>query len=126
MSNNLPTTPPTDDEIVAVVRNYAAERAQSGVKIAQALADVTCRGGVVTAVFNPALAGLTVELFGDINPFENLAEFVGTPMAFDDSVGQWFRQRLVCIDTELPDGSPLGSLTAAELHEWATTGTDHE
>ncbi|CAM3127112.1 hypothetical protein RHDE110596_18010 [Prescottella defluvii] len=122
MSSTLPSTPPTDAEIIAVIRNHAADRANEGVKIAQALTDITCSGGVVTAVFNPSRAGLTVEVFGDINPFENLAQFVGTPIAFDDSVGQWFRQRLVRIDTELPDGSPLGSLTADELHELRTTG----
>lgn len=126
MSSNIPNTPPTDDEVVNVIRNYAAERAASGVRIAEALTQVTCSSGVVTAIFDPSATRITVELFGEINPFENLAQFVGTPIAFDDSVGQWFRQRLVRVDTQLPDGSPLGSLTAAELHELATTGNATE
>ncbi|NKR75840.1 hypothetical protein GS492_24845 [Rhodococcus hoagii] len=119
MSSNLPSTPPTDDEVVNVIRNYAAERAASGVRIAEALTRVTCSNGVVTAIFDPSATRMTVELFGEINPFENMAQFVGAPICFDDSVGQWFRQRLVRIDTQLADGSPLGSLTAEELHQLA-------
>lgn len=122
MSSNLPSTPPSDDEVINVVLNFAAERTAKGVKIAQAITDVTCSGGILTAVFDPARAGLTMELFGEIHAFENLAQFVGTPVAFNDAVGQWFRQRLVRIDTQLADGSPLGSLTAAELHALATIG----
>lgn len=123
-SDSLPSTPPSDDEIVAAIANYTKERAASGVRIAQAITEITCEDGVVKVVFDPSATEITVDLFHEINPFGNLAQFVGTPIAFNDGVGTWFRQRLVRIDTALPDGSSLGMLTAKELHALATGEKD--
>ncbi|WP_094275339.1 hypothetical protein [Rhodococcus sp. OK302] len=117
--SNLPNTPPTDAEITAAALNCMAERASGGVRIAQAIKNISCKDGVVTAIFDPAKTGITVELFHDINKFGNLAQFVGTPFAFNDDDGKWFRQSLVRIDTALSDGSSLGTLTTAELHKMA-------
>lgn len=67
---------------------------------------------------------MSVELFHEAEAFENLAQFVGTLFAFNDDDGQWSWKRLVRVETSLADGSPLGTLTAAELHALAMDGYD--
>lgn len=117
--NSLPSAPPSDDEIVNVIRKFTDERSESGVRIAQAVVDITCDEGVVRVVFDPAATNITETLFREINPFDNLAQFIGTPVAADDEIGRWARKSLVRIETALPDRSSLGSLTADELNSMA-------
>ncbi|GAA4824207.1 hypothetical protein [Tomitella cavernea] len=113
-------TPPTDDDITRIVSDYVAERASIGVKFAQAHATVTTTEGEVTVVFDPALAGMTDELFAELRPFDNLAACAGNPLAGNDDVGAWRRTRLIRVDTLLRGGNDLGSLTVHELHQRAT------
>ncbi|NKS94596.1 hypothetical protein GS876_10210 [Rhodococcus hoagii] len=120
MSKDLPSTPPTDDEIANAIQYYVSGRARDGVRIAEAVVDITCNAGVVKVVFDPAATRITEELFRDINPYDNLARFVGTPVAGTDDTGNWVRQRLVRVDTVLPDGRSLGTMTADELLAAAT------
>lgn len=123
---DMPNTPPADKQIVNAIANFMTERAESGVLYARALSSLACQDGIVTAVFDPAKAGATTETFCRVNNGANMAEFVGVPAAFDDTVGQWLRQSLVRVDTELADGSSLGSMTAGELHRLATEIIDGE
>ena len=119
-SSNENQTWPTDIGFVAAIRDYLDERTSAGVRIAQAVSEIGCIDGVVTVVFDPQKTRISVQLFHEIKGFENLARFIGTPFAFDDDDGQWFRKRLVRVETSLADGSPLGTLTALELHALAT------
>ena len=119
-SSNENHTVPTDIEFVAAIRDYLDGHISAGVRIAEAVTEIGCTDGVVTVIFDPHKTRMSVQLFHEIKAFENLAQFVGTPFAFNDDDGQWFRKRLVRVETSLANGSPLGTLTAAELHALAT------
>ena len=112
--------PISDAEAQAEFQAYIDERAAAGVMVAKAVTSVTVTDGIVTATFDPAAAGLPQAVFNDLNPFPNLAEFVGSPMAFADEQGDRLRTRVTRVDTVNVDGTPLGSSTAAELYYGGT------
>lgn len=120
--NTSQSSPPTDAEIVDAIVEYMTERAAQGVKIAQALAEVSIRDGVVTATFDPAKVGIAGGLLHEVTEPKNLAELVGSPLAFDDEAGKRLRQSVIRIDTAYVDGTSLGSLTSGELNEIAVGG----
>jgi hypothetical protein len=114
------TTVATDAEVIAAFEEYLDERASSGVRIAEAVESVTFSDGILRVVFNPARAGLSDELFADINPFDNLAEFPGTILSSDNDEGRHLRTAVAGIETFHVDGTDLGSLTTAEIYKMGT------
>ncbi len=111
---------PTGPEVEAAFTAYLDERASAGVLIAQAVQSVTFDGGTVRVIFSPQAAGIDLDLFLTVNPFDNLAEFAGTPMAFANDEGARLRTVVERVTTELSDGTQLGTLTAAEIYEMGT------
>ncbi|UOE45251.1 hypothetical protein [Agromyces larvae] len=110
----------TNEEVVSAFQGYLSERASAGVVIAKAVSSVTFDAGVVRVVFDPALAGLDTVTFQSLSPFDNLAEFAGTPIAFADDEVQHLRTAVTSVETLLVDGASLGTLTSAELYKIGT------
>lgn len=110
----------TDEEACAEFQAFVNERAAAGVVIAKTVTSITCADGVVTAVFDPASTGMDQAAFDTINAFPNLAKFIGTPMSFSDEQGDRLRTRVTRVDTVMADGTPAGSMTAAELYKVGT------
>jgi len=109
--------PVTASEVISVFDEYIAERAASGVLAAQVISGITYSDRKVRATFDPAMKGIDYAVFASLNPFQNLAEFVGTPIAFDDSVGRRLRSEIDSVEALLVDGTSLGALTVEEIHE---------
>ena len=110
----------TDEEACAEFQAFVDERAAAGVVIAKTVTSITCADGVVTAVFDPASIGMDQAAFDAINAFPNLAKFIGSPMSFSDEQGDRLRTRVTRVDTVMADGTPAGSMTAAELYKVGT------
>lgn len=113
-----PTTTPdavTDEEVLSTFRSFFAERAASNMLLAKAVTDVSFQDHVLRVTFDPTAAGVDDETFANVNPFENLANFVATPIAYDDAVGKRLRPAIDAIDTVKPDGTSLGTYTAADI-----------
>lgn len=110
----------TDEEACAEFQAFVDERAAAGVMIAKTVTSITCADGVVTAVFDPASTGMDQATFDTINAFPNLAKFIGSPMSFSDEQGDRLRTRVTRVDTVMADGTPAGSMTAAELYKVGT------
>jgi len=113
----------TDAEVVAAFQAYIDERAGAGVVIAKAVTDVSFTNRVVRVTFDPAAAGIDQATFDTINPFDNLAEFAGDPIMFDNDQGNRLRPAIDAVETVRADGTPLGTMTTAELYK-AGTGED--
>ena len=88
--------------------------------IAKAVTDISFTDRVIRVTFDPSSIGLDTASFESANPFDNLAEFVGTPIAFNDDVGIRLRPAIDAVQTFLPDGTSLGEMTAAEIHTMGT------
>lgn len=113
-----PTTTPdpvTDKEVLSTFRSFFAERAASNMLLAKAVTDVSFQDRVLRVTFDPAAAGVDDETFANVNPFENLANYVATPIAYDDAVGNRLRPAIDAIETVKPDGTSLGTYTAADI-----------
>ena len=113
-----PTATPnavTDEEVLSTFRSFFAERAADNVLVAKAVTTVSFENGVLHVTFDPASAGVDDTTFADVNPFENLASFVATPIAYDDAVGKHLRPAIDAIETVKPDGTSLGTYTAADV-----------
>lgn len=110
----------TEDDAVAAVRAYMAERVQAGVKMASAFINgIRLDEGVLTATWSQDAIGTDLsDLLLELNPFENLAEFIGSPMAFDNELGRQIRGHVHTIYVVLPDA--VGSLPVQEIHARAT------
>ncbi len=108
---------PTDAQVVEAFESYINERANSGVMLAQSVTSVTAADGVVTVAVDPSpvLLEMSLELWDN-----NLAEFFGIPVVFNDDEGVWLRKTVHRVDTVDADGNSLGSMTAAELNKKAT------
>lgn len=102
---------PTDAQVKEAFDSYINERANSGVMLAQSVTSVTVNGGVVTVTVDAEPVVL------ETSPFDNLAEFFGTPVAFNDDEGVWLRQTVQRVDVVDAEGTSLGSMTAAELNK---------
>ncbi|MBP1325318.1 hypothetical protein JOF28_000550 [Leucobacter exalbidus] len=114
------SSPPTADDVIAAFQEFIDERAASGVMIAQAVSSVQFENGEVLVTFDPAANGVSPDVMGDLNPFDNMAEFIGTPMAFTNEEGKWLRQSVTSVRTQMADGTDLGSLTTAEIFRMGT------
>lgn len=113
-------TPVSPTEIVEVFREYLDERAEAGVLLAQAVSDINYSNRRVTVTFDPMSMGIEPDVLLSVSPFKNLAEFVGLPLMFNDSVGNRLRPAIDKVETRFADGSSLGSLTTEALHQIGT------
>lgn len=116
MTNSETITP---DEVREAFSEYLKERAESRVLLAQTVTDITVENRVVTITFDPD------ETLLSLNPFENLAEFPGAVIAFRNEECARIRAGVDAIATQLPDGTSLGRMTAAEIYKHGT-GLDLE
>lgn len=129
-SEATPTTPPTpepagepvttgpavtDAEVQAAFQSYFTERAASGVMLGKTVTGVTFANGIVRVTFDPAAAGMSLEDFTALNPFDNLANFAATPVAFNDELGNRLRPVIDSIETVRVDGEPLGTYSRADI-----------
>lgn len=112
--------PISEEEAVAEFQAFVDERKAHDVVIAKTITGVTISDGVVSVAFDPASAGIDQATFDSINPFPNLAEFVGTPMCFANEQGD--RLRTVVKEVHATDaaGNIIGTATAAELYKIGT------
>ncbi|KJQ54148.1 hypothetical protein [Microbacterium sp. SA39] len=110
------TEDPTDDQVVSAFTNFLDERAKAGVLLAVG-AEVGFDSGTVTVTLHPEVAVPDPDALMSLSPFGNHAEFAGTPIAFANEESDWLRRAVKRVDTRLPDGTDLGSLSAAELHQ---------
>jgi hypothetical protein len=102
---------PTDAQVKQAFEAYINERANSGVMLAQSVTSVAVNSGVVTVTVDAKPAVL------ELSPFDNLAKFFGTPVAFNDDEGVWLRQTVQRVAVFDAAGNSLGSMTAAELNK---------
>lgn len=116
---------PTDDEVLQAFNSYVKERADAGVLFAKAVSSLMFDGSTLLATFDPASAGAEEDAFLAANPFESLAEFIGTPVAFADLEGQRIRRRVSTISATLRSGRDLGSVPVSAVYR-ASTGQDWE
>jgi hypothetical protein len=114
---------PSNEQIIDAFQKYLDERAADGVLYAKAVVSVIFDGSTVLAKFDPSAVGATEETFLFANPYDTLAEFVGTPVAFADGEGKRLRSRVERVRATFSDGRDLGSMTAAELFRKGT-GTE--
>lgn len=120
-----PSEQPSDDEVLEAFNLYVRERARAGVLYAEAVSSLMFDGSTLLATFNPAAAGAEEDTFLAVNPFDSLAEFIGTPVAFADDEGQRFRRRVSTISAALRSGRDLGSVPVSSLYR-AGTGCEWE
>lgn len=111
---------PMNVEVIAAFSAFLAERASAGVAAAKAVSSVRMDSRTLTVEFDHEVAGFGREALVDALPFENWAEFVGVPIAFDNSEGNRLRSAVESVATRLADGQDMGSLTAAELFKKGT------
>jgi hypothetical protein len=116
---------PTDDEVLRAFNSFVTERAEAGVLFAKALSSLMFDGSTLMATFDPSSVGVDEEAFLAANPFDSLAEFMGTPVAFADTEGQRLRQRVNTISATLRSGRDLGSVPVSSIYR-AGTGQDWE
>jgi hypothetical protein len=111
------TSPVTDAEVLATFNDYFAERASKNVVIAKAISEVTFSNGVLHVTFDPAHAGISQDLFDQINPYPNgdMGRFVASPIAFNDPTGNRIRPAVQSIVTTEADGTSLGTLDHAGI-----------
>jgi hypothetical protein len=107
--------PVTDVEVVSAFRSYFAERASAGVMVGKAVTEVSYSNRVVRVTFDSAAAGVTQEMFDQLNSFDNLASFAATTVAFNDPVGNRLRPAIDSIQTVNPGGVSLGVYSAADI-----------
>ena len=119
------SSPPTDAQIIEAFTIYAAERADAGVMIAKAVAEVEYDNGKVSVILDPARSGAEYWALIETSAFENLADLFGQPAAFDDHTGIWLRGRVSHVEVRDIDGRPLGSRSTSELNYLATDHGDH-
>lgn len=117
--DQTPENPITADEAVAAVRAFIDERAAAGVVMADAFTSVELTGGVLTATWSEAAIGKEKsDILLELNPFENLATFIGTPLAFENEQGRQIRAHVHTVSVVGPFG--VGSLSAKEIYQRAT------
>lgn len=114
------SSPPTDAQIIGAFTTYATERADAGVIVAKAVAEVRYGNGKVSIVLDPARFGAEYWALIGTSAYKNLADFFGAFAAFDDQNGIWLRGRVSLIEVRDIDGRPLGSRSTAELNHFAT------
>lgn len=112
---------PSDEEVVAAFRDHIDERSNSGVLLASAVSDVSFQDGTVIITFDPTGQGLNSNQWDvAVSVFDNVAEFVGSPVMFSDDEGKRLRTVVEQVVAVFSDGSSLGSLSKAELYQLGT------
>lgn len=110
----------SDTDVISSFEEFVKERSDSGVLFAKAVTSIMFDGVTVLAVFDPEVVGAEVGAFLSANPFETLAQFVGTPVAFADEEGRRLRTRVRTVSVALSDGRNLGSSMVADLYRSGT------
>lgn len=114
-----PENPITADEAVSAVRDFIAQRASAGVVMAEAFTDVQLSDGVLTAAWSEqAIGKQRSDTLLSVQPFEDLAVFVGTPLAFNNEQGRQIRQHIHTVSVIGPFG--VGNKSIRELYGRAT------
>lgn len=114
-----PDHPITADEAVAAVRTFIDERSAAGVLAANAFTEVDLAEGVLTATWDEAAIGKEQsDRLLELNPFEDFAELIGTPLAFDNEQGRQIRQHVHRVSVIGPFG--VGGLTSHQLYKIGT------
>jgi hypothetical protein len=114
-----PETPITAEQSVAAVQAFIDERAASGVMMADAFTDLELVEGTLTATWSEAAIGREKsDLLLELNPFEDLAVWLGTPLSVDNEEGRQIRQHVHTVSVIGPFGG--GSMSVRELYERAT------
>lgn len=122
--DQIPERPITATEAVQRVRAFVAERAAAGVLMADAFTQVELSDGVLTGTWSEnAIGKEKSDILIGLNPFENLATWLGTPLAFDNEEGRQIRQHVHTVTVIGPFG--VGGLSTRELYERAT-GLRHD
>lgn len=117
--DQVPETPVTPEQAVAAVQAFIDERAASRILMAEAFTDLELVDGVLTATWREAAIGKEKsDLLLEINPFENLAVWLGTPLSFDNEEGRQIRQHVHTVSVIGPFG--VGSMSVRDLYERAT------
>lgn len=118
----LETSIPNDREVIEAFERYLDERSTSGVLFAKAVISISFDGTTIMAVFDPPSVGASTDAFLAVNPFDTLAEFVGTPIAFADEEGRRLRSRVEKVHVALADGKDIGTMTVSELYRKGAGG----
>ncbi|KRC42719.1 hypothetical protein [Oerskovia sp. Root22] len=117
--DQAPETPVTPEQAVAAVQAFIDERAASRVLIAGAFTKLELVDGVLTATWSEAaIVEEKSNLLLGLNPFENLAVWLGTPLSFDNEEGRQIRQHVHAVSVIGPFG--VGSMSVRDLYERAT------
>jgi hypothetical protein len=116
---------PTDDEVLRAFNSYVSEQADAGVLFAKAVSSLMFDGSNLMATFDPSSVGADEDAFLAASPFNTLAEFMGTPVAFADAEGQRLRRRVATISATLRSGRDLGTVSVSSVYR-AGTGSDWE
>lgn len=75
--------------------------------------------GVLTATWSEdAIGKQKSDILLQLNPFENLATWLGTPLSFDNEEGRQIRQHVRDVSVIGPFG--VGSMDVRDLYERAT------
>jgi len=113
-------TAATQADVIVAFQDYAAERADAGVMLAKAVTGIGLVDRVVCVTFDPAVVSMDTAMLQSLNVFDNLAEFMGVPIAFNNDQGERLRPLVDAVATALPDGTNLGTLTTAEIYQIGT------
>lgn len=117
--DHAPETPITPEQAVGAVQAFIDERAASRVLMADAFTDLELVDGVLTATWREAAIGKEKsDLLLELNPFENLAAWLGTPLNFDNEEGRQIRQHVHTVSVIGPFG--VGSMSVRDLYERGT------
>lgn len=107
--------PVTDAELVATFQSYFANRASNNVMYGKAVSIVTFQKGVLRVTFDPAAAGVDPAIFDELAAHFNFPNFVASPIAFNNDVGNRLRPAIDSIETVRADGISLGTIDAAGI-----------
>lgn len=114
MTNDHPETM-SDAEAKAAIEEYLEERAEAGVALGKAAANVSVRDGELVVIFDAALANAEQWALDAVQPFETLAHFVASPLRNTTPTGDALRSRIRTIRTGYIDGTSGGNVEVASL-----------
>lgn len=113
----------TNEEIISEFQAFYSERAEKGVRLAQAITDVEIQGKSLIVTFDPKATDISRELFDSIaKAFGKLSEFAGSPMMFNNEQGARLRKHIDKVDAQDHTGARIDATTASELHNIGTGG----
>lgn len=116
---DLPREPITADQALDVFRDFIRERSEAGVMMADAFHDLHLDGRTLVATWSEDVIGREKsKLLLGLNPFEDLAAFIGTPMMFNNEQGRQLRQHVDAVSVIGPFG--VGGMSAQQLYERGT------